>query len=106
MRGYHLDGIIKINLFGEDFRFKPDEQVENPNEIVAYLERCITDAERLFKSKSSGKNRIAILLLAAMNISKDFHELKLEHSILENNIDDRISSMIKKIEKGFDESKA
>ncbi len=100
-----MDEIVKISLFGEEFRFKTDDKAENPNEIVAYLQQYISDAERLFKSKSSGKNKIAILLLAAMNLSKDFHELKMKHSILEKNIDNRISSMIKKIEEGFDNTK-
>jgi len=96
-----LDEIVVIDLFGEEFRFKPDNQVKNPEQIAQYLKNYIKEAEGLFQNKTSGKNKIAILLLAAMNLSKDFHELKLQHSELENVIDKQISSMIEKIDKGI-----
>ncbi len=96
-----MDEIVVIDLFGEEFRFKPDNQVKNPEQIAQYLKNYIKEAEGLFQNKTSGKNKIAILLLAAMNLSKDFHELKLQHSELENVIDKQISSMIEKIDKGI-----
>ncbi len=97
-----MDEIVVIDLFGEEFRFKPDNQVENPEQVAQYLKNYIKDAEGLFGNKTTGKNKIAILLLAAMNLSKDFHELKMQHSVLEKEIDKRISSLIKKIDKGIE----
>jgi len=97
-----LDEIVVINLFGEEFRFKPDNQVENPEQVAQYLKEYIKEAEDLFKNKTSGKNKMAILLLAAMNLSKDFHELKVQHSELEREINNRISSLIGKIDKGIE----
>ncbi|MBW2654522.1 MAG: cell division protein ZapA [Deltaproteobacteria bacterium] len=97
-----MDEIVVIDLFGEEFRFKPDDQVKNPEQIAQYLKKYIKEAEKLFQNKASGKNKIAILLLAAMNLSKDFHELKLQHSELEKEIDNRISSLIKKIDTGIE----
>ncbi|MBU8850024.1 MAG: cell division protein ZapA [Desulfobacterales bacterium] len=99
-----MDEIVVINLFGEEFRFKPDERVKNPEQITQYLKKHIKEAETLFQNKASGKNKIAILLLAAMNLSKDFHELKLQHSELEKEIDNRISSLIKKIDTGIEKN--
>jgi len=96
-----LDEIVVIDLFGEEFRFKPDHQVKNPNQVAQYLKKYIKEAEGLFQNKTSGKNKIAILLLAAMNLSKDFHELKLQHSELEKEIDKKISSLVEKIDKGI-----
>ena len=101
-KGISLDEIVVIDLFGEEFRFKPDNQVENPEQIVQYLKKYIKEAQGLFQNKTSGKNKIAILLLAAMNLSKDFHELKLQHSDLEKDIDNKISSLIEKIDKGIE----
>ncbi|MCK5162790.1 MAG: cell division protein ZapA [Desulfobacula sp.] len=97
-----MDEIVTIDLFGEEFRFKPDNQVENPEQVVQDLKKYIKEAESLFKNKTSGKNKIVILLLAAMNLSKDFHELKMQHSKLENEINNRISSLIEKIDKGIE----
>ena len=96
-----MDEIVVIDLFGEEFRFKPDNQVENPEKIAQYLRKYINEAEGVFKNKTSGKNKIAILLLAAMNLSKEFHELKVRHSKLEKEIDNRVSSLIEKINKGI-----
>ncbi len=92
-----MDEIVVIDLFGEEFRFKPDKQVENPEQVVQYLKKYIKEAEELFQNKPSSKNKIVILLLAAINLSKDFYELKVQHSELEKEIDNRVSSLIEKI---------
>jgi cell division protein ZapA (FtsZ GTPase activity inhibitor) len=97
-----LDEIIKIDLFGEEFRFKPDGQVKDPDKVAQYLKDYIKEAEGLFRNKTTGRNRIAILLLAAMNLSKDFCELKQQHSELERDVEERISSLITKIDKGIE----
>lgn len=96
-----MDEIIKIDLFGEEFRFKPDDQVKDPKKVAQYLTDYIQEAEGMVQNKNSGRNRIAILLLAAMNLSKDFHELKLQQSELEKDVEKKISSLINKIDKGF-----
>jgi cell division protein ZapA (FtsZ GTPase activity inhibitor) len=101
-KGISLDEIIKIDLFGEEFRFKPDGQVKNPKKVAQYLTNYIQEAEGMFQNKSSGRNKLAILLLAAMNLSKDFHELKLQHSDLEKDVENKISSLINKIDKGLE----
>ena len=49
-------------------------------------------------------NKIVILLLAAMNLSKDFHELKLQHSELKKAMDQKISSLIEKIDKEIEKT--
>ncbi|MDM8535716.1 cell division protein ZapA [Desulfobacterales bacterium HSG17] len=97
-----MNEIVKIDLFGEEFRFKPDDQVENPEKVAQYLKNYIKQAENMFQNKTSGKNKIAILLLAAMNVSKDFYELKVQHTTLEKEIDNRLSFLIKKIDKGIE----
>jgi len=97
-----LNEIVKIDLFGEEFRFKPDDQVENPEKVVEYLINQIKQAENMFQNRTSGKNKIAILLLAAMNVSKDFYELKVQHANLEKEIDNRVSFLIEKIDKGIE----
>ncbi len=97
-----MDEIVVIDLFGEEFRFKSDDQVVNPEQVARYLKNYIKEAESLFKNKTSGKNKIAMLLLASMNLSKDFHELKVQHAELEKEIDKKISFLIEKIDKGIE----
>ena len=99
-----MDETVIIDLFGEEFRFKPDNQVKNPEKVAQDLKKYIKEAENLFQNKTSGKNKIVILLLAAMNLSKDFHELKLQHSELKKAMDQRISSLIEKIDKEIEKT--
>ena len=95
-----MDEIVKIELFGEEFRFKPeDNQTYDPVKIAAHVKEYIKEADALFQNKTSHKNRIAILLLAAMNLSKDYHELKLQYSDLESRVKDEVSSLLEKIDK-------
>jgi cell division protein ZapA (FtsZ GTPase activity inhibitor) len=95
-----LDEIVKIELFGEEFKFKPDkDQTYDPVKIAAHVKEYIDDAESLFQNKTSSKNRMAILLLAAMNLSKDYHDLRLKYSDLEEDIENRVSSLLEKIDK-------
>ena len=95
-----MDEIVKIELFGEEFKFKPDkEQVYDPVKIAAHVKEYIEEAESLFQNKTSSKNRMAILLLAAMNLSKDYHELHLKYSDLQKDIESRVSSLLDKIDK-------
>lgn len=97
-----MDEIVKIDLFGEEFRFKPDGQVKDPEKVAQHVKDYINEAEALFQNKTTGRNKIVILLLAAMNLSKDFYELKQQHSELERNVEKRISSLIRKIDKGIE----
>ncbi len=97
-----MDEIVKIDLFGEEFRFKPDGQVKDPDKVAQYLKDYIKEAEALFQNKTTGRNRIAILLLAAMNLSRDFYELKQQHSELERDVEQRISSLMYKVDKGIE----
>ncbi len=96
-----MDEIIKIDLFGEEFRFKPDGQVQDANKIVQFLTEYVQEAESMVPNKNSGRNRMAILLLAAMNLSRDFQELKIQHTELEKDMENKISSLMKKIDKGL-----
>jgi len=93
-----VDGIITIDLYGIKFRFKPDNNVENPEQIIDELNKYILNAERHIKYTASDRNRLAILLLAAMNLSNDFRELKLQYARFESHILNRTSSLLDKIE--------
>ncbi len=98
-----MDEIVKIELFGEEFNFRPeDNKTYDPVKIAAHVKEYIKEAEARFQNKTSQKNRIAILLLAAMNLSKDYNELKLKYSDLEKNVENRVSSLLEKIDKTID----
>ncbi len=95
-----MDEIVKIDLFGEEFQFKPDHQVKDPEGVVRYLTDYINEAQDSVRSKDSNRDKLVILLLAAMNLSKDYHELMQKHSELKRDVENKISSLMHKIEEG------
>jgi cell division protein ZapA (FtsZ GTPase activity inhibitor) len=96
-----LDEIVIIELFGEEFRFRPEGDDMDSEKVAEYLKHHVELAEKQFQFKSSDKNKLAILLLAAMNMSKDFHELQMECSKLEAHVCQRMASLKKKIDEGM-----
>lgn len=93
-----VDGVITIDLFGIKFKFKPDSKVEQPELIIDELNHYIQSAEKHIKFTASDRNKLAILLLASMNMSNDLREIKLQHARLEEHVMQRASSLLEKIE--------
>jgi len=93
-----IDGIITIDLYGIKFRFKPDNNVEKPEQIIDELNQYISTAEKHIKYTASDRNKLAILLLAAMNLSNDFRELKLQYASFESHVMNRTTLLLDKIE--------
>ncbi|MCP4114068.1 MAG: cell division protein ZapA [Desulfobacteraceae bacterium] len=96
-----MDEIVKIELFGKEFRFRPEGDDLDSGKVAEYLKHHVSLAEKQFQFKSSDENKLAILLLAAMNMSKDFHELQTEYSKLEAHVCQRMASLKKKIDEGI-----
>ena len=96
-----MDEIVTIELFGEKFRFKSETETGDSEKIVENVRRYVETATEQFQHNSSERNKFAILLLAAMNISQDLHELKREYGRLEGYVSQRTSSILKKIDDGI-----
>lgn len=96
-----VDGVITIDLFGTKFRFKPDSKVEQPELIIDELNHYVKNAEKHIKFTASDRNKLAILLLASMNMSNDLREVKMKHARLEEYVMQRTSSLLDKIGKNI-----
>ena len=96
-----MDEIVTIELFGEKFSFQSDGSVEDPWEVAALLKEYVHKAEDQFKYKSSNKSKLAILLVAAMDLTRELRELRKENAKLEDELNRRISSLMKKIDEGI-----
>lgn len=95
-----MDNIVTIEVFGETFRFRPESETVDSNRIAEHLKATVAEAEEQFEAGMHGKNKLAILLMAAMNISKEFHEMKAAYNRLEDYVDSRAASLIEKIDNG------
>ncbi len=92
-----MDEIITIDLFGEEFRFKSEGQVVDAEIIVDNLMAYVESAQNQFREEKSHRSKLAILIVAAMNITKDYQELKLKMSRMEKEVETglyRLNQMI------------
>jgi hypothetical protein len=93
-----VDGVITIDLFGTKFKFKPDSKVDKPELIIDELNHYIQNAEKHIKFTASDKNKLAILLLASMNMSNDLREIKLQQAQILEQVKKRTTSLLEKME--------
>ncbi len=61
---------ITIELFGEKFNFKADEGHLKADEIAEYLKKELEKVESQLPAHTAKSNKLAVLVLVALNISK------------------------------------
>jgi cell division protein ZapA (FtsZ GTPase activity inhibitor) len=93
-----LEQLVTIELFGHPFTFKAETDAAQAKEVADFLVAEVTKAEVQLSSKSSNVTKRIILILAALNIANQYFELKQNHSDLLQNISERSTSLIGKIE--------
>jgi len=75
-----VDEIITIELLGESFRFRAEEGTVDPKQIAMQLMETLKEVETRFPEHSRKTNKLAILMLAALNITKRYVELQENHT--------------------------
>ena len=88
-----VEQVITIELLGETFKFKADENRENLEEILTYLMQEVQKVEEQFPGHALKTNKLAIMVMAALNISKQFIELTNNHSDFMNSVSSRTSKL-------------
>jgi len=90
-----LEQLVKIELFGQSFTFKAESEVTRAKEVADFLVREVTRVETQQSSKASDITKLTIMILAALNIAYENHELKMSHSNLLQNISRRSANLIR-----------
>ena len=93
-----MEQVITIELLGETFKFKADENRKNLEEILVYLEQEVRKVEKQFPAHALKTNKLAIVVMAALNISKQFVEMTNRHSDFLKSISTRTSKLGEMIE--------
>jgi cell division protein ZapA (FtsZ GTPase activity inhibitor) len=70
---------ITIELLGETFQFKVNEGDLNPREIADHLAAEVEVAARQFPAHVLKTNKLAVVMSAALNITKQLFEAKDNH---------------------------
>jgi cell division protein ZapA (FtsZ GTPase activity inhibitor) len=90
--------LITIELFGEKFNFKAEEGRLKAEEIAEYLKRELENVESQLPAQTAKSNKLAMLVLVALNISKQYIELMNNHLKFVNSVSartERLGAMIK-----------
>jgi len=90
--------LITIELFGEKFNFKADESNIKAEEITGYLLGEVEKVKTQLPAHITNSNKLAVLVLTSLNISKQYVELLHKHLKFANSVSSRtarIGAMIK-----------
>jgi cell division protein ZapA (FtsZ GTPase activity inhibitor) len=88
-----LEQLLKIELFGQPFTIKADSEVTKAREVADFLVKEVSKIEAQQRGTTSNLNKLAILILAALNIANENLELKKNHSDLLRNISERAKAI-------------
>jgi cell division protein ZapA (FtsZ GTPase activity inhibitor) len=89
-----LEQFVTIELFGRPFTFKAESEVKQAEKVADYLVKEVTEVEKQQSQQSSNINKLAIIVLAALNIANKNMELKREHLNCLREISDRSAKLI------------
>lgn len=89
-----MEKTVTIELFGQPHTFKANSEVTKEKEVADFLVREVTRVEDQQSSQSSNISKLAILMIAALNIANEHMELKRNYSKLMQDVTIRTSKLI------------
>lgn len=93
-----LEEIITIKLFGQKYSFKAASGMENARAVAEFLMSEVDTVENQTSNQTIGMDKLTIVILAALNISGEYIELKKKYTDLVQRISERSSSIVRRIE--------
>ena len=93
-----MEKTVTIELFGQPHTFKADSEVTKEKEVADLLVNEVARVESQHAGQSSNISKIAILMLAALNIANEHMELKRNYSKLLRDVTDRTTGLIRTLD--------
>ncbi len=73
---WHLEQLIRIDVFGQTYTFKADAGKTDPREVADFLMEAVRKIESGQRNPVAGSNQFILLLQAALNITSEHMQLK------------------------------
>ena len=89
---------MTIDVLGQPFSFKTDSDLSEARAIADYLTASVGQVKTQCGSQAPTPDKRAILLLAALNITSEYFELKKKHRELLDDLDKRSAHIIDALE--------
>ena len=93
-----MEKTVTIELFGQPHTFKADSEVTKEKEVADILVAEVARVENQQSGQSSNISKLAILMLAALNIANEHMELKRNYSKLLRDVTDRTTGLIRTLD--------
>jgi cell division protein ZapA (FtsZ GTPase activity inhibitor) len=93
-----LEKTVTIELFGQPHTFKANSEVTKEKEVADLLVKEVARVENQQSGQSPNISKLAILMLAALNIANDHMELKRNYSKLLRDVTDRTANLIRTLD--------
>jgi len=89
-----LEQIITIEIFGQPYSFKAKSEVTEAKEVADLLVKEVARVQDEQSGQSANLTKLAIMIIAALNIANENIELKRNYSKLVEEISDRSNRLI------------
>lgn len=89
-----MDQLVTIDVLGQPFSFKTDSDIAEARAIADYLAATVGQVKTQCGNQAPTPDKRAILLLAALNITSEYFELKKRHRELLDHLDQRSAHLI------------
>lgn len=89
-----MEETVTIELFGQPHTFKANLEVAKVKEVADLLIEEVARVENQQSGQSSNISKLAILMLAALNIANENMELKRNYSKFLSDVTNRTSKLI------------
>ncbi len=93
-----MEQLVKIELFGQPYTFKAESEVKNAEKVADYLVKEVSKVTAQQSRQSSNINKLAIMILTALNIANDNMELKREQSKFLRDFSKRSANLIRNLD--------
>ena len=93
-----MEETVTIELFGQPHTFKANLEVAKVKEVADLLVREVARVENQQSDQTSNISKLAILMLAALNIANEHLELKNNYSKLLRDVTNRTSKLIRTLD--------
>lgn len=98
MKSQSSEQIVTIKLFGETYKFKAEDEVLDAQRVADFLVDEVKRVEDQMGGGRKGITKFALLLLATMNISNEYFDLKRVHEKLREEVFERNQELLKTLD--------
>ena len=93
-----MEQLVKIELFGQPYTFKAESEVKNAEKVADYLVKEVSKVTAQQSRQSTNINKLAVMILTALNIANENIELKREQSEFLRDITKRSANVIRNLD--------